>query len=218
MAREAKVRLSSVQPVRTARKLTRPTHADLAARCDQAARPRDAQTDLSLLAGPGSSGKSTILVRFFGFSCGSPPLLTPDLESLTEADEGPSSTTPSASDGALARRRLTLALPQILHLSGFTPAELEEYRQQIFVNVREAMRACLAVLETEGFELAQPALLVRFDLSLCHSMQEADDHSYRITEKRSSTLRTCASGSRSRLSCSDRSRRCGWTEGCSRCS
>lgn len=48
---------------------------------------------------------------------------------------------------------------KILHLSGFTPAELEEYRQQIFVNVREAMRACLAVLETEGFELAQPALL-----------------------------------------------------------
>ncbi|GAA5901982.1 hypothetical protein JCM8208_006654 [Rhodotorula glutinis] len=48
---------------------------------------------------------------------------------------------------------------KILHLSGFTPAELEEYRQQIFVNVREAMRACWALLELEGFELAQPALL-----------------------------------------------------------
>ncbi|GAA5850659.1 hypothetical protein JCM9279_006378 [Rhodotorula babjevae] len=48
---------------------------------------------------------------------------------------------------------------KILHLAGFTPAELEEYRQQIFVNVREAMRACLALLELEGFELAQPALL-----------------------------------------------------------
>jgi len=73
MAREAKVRLSSLRLMCVVRKLTRPTHADLAARCDQAARPRDAQTDLSLLAGPGSSGKSTILVRFFGFSCGSPP-------------------------------------------------------------------------------------------------------------------------------------------------
>ncbi|GAA6055625.1 hypothetical protein JCM3770_006731 [Rhodotorula araucariae] len=48
---------------------------------------------------------------------------------------------------------------KVIHLSGFTPAELEAYRQQIFVNVREGMRACLALLEQEGFELADPALL-----------------------------------------------------------
>ncbi|BGP41133.1 hypothetical protein JCM10449v2_005103 [Rhodotorula kratochvilovae] len=62
---------------------------------------------------------------------------------------------------------------KVIHLSGFTTAELEAYRQQIFVNVREGMRACLAVLEQEGFELAEPTLLdYRIDIIYAEDLRE----------------------------------------------
>lgn len=35
------------------------------------------------------------------------------------------------------------------------------YRQQIFQNLRDGMRACLTLMEQEGRELANPDLLVR---------------------------------------------------------
>lgn len=34
------------------------------------------------------------------------------------------------------------------------------YRQQIFQNLRDGMKACLALMEQEGMELANPDLLV----------------------------------------------------------
>jgi hypothetical protein len=49
---------------------------------------------------------------------------------------------------------------QLIHLSGFTDAEIEMYRQQIFQNLRDGMKACLALMEQEGMELANPDLLV----------------------------------------------------------
>ncbi|GAA5858824.1 hypothetical protein JCM1840_006574 [Sporobolomyces johnsonii] len=60
------------------------------------------------LAGPGSSGKSTILV---------------------------------------------------IHLSGFTQGETESYRQAIFVNVRDAMKACFAVMDEEGIDFSDFSLM-----------------------------------------------------------
>ncbi|GJN90048.1 hypothetical protein Rhopal_003046-T1 [Rhodotorula paludigena] len=48
---------------------------------------------------------------------------------------------------------------KLIHLSGFTPTEIESYRQQIFVNVREGMRMCFMILEDEGAELQDPSLI-----------------------------------------------------------
>ncbi|BGP33323.1 hypothetical protein JCM10296v2_005121 [Rhodotorula toruloides] len=42
----------------------------------------------------------------------------------------------------------------VIHLSGFTPSEFEAYRQQIFVNVRDGMRAIFQVMEEEGLDFA----------------------------------------------------------------
>ncbi|GAA5860877.1 hypothetical protein JCM3774_003172 [Rhodotorula dairenensis] len=53
---------------------------------------------------------------------------------------------------------------KLIHLSGFTDAEIEMYRQQIFQNLRDGMRACLTLMEQEGRELANPDLLELWDL------------------------------------------------------
>ncbi|KAJ8293808.1 Guanine nucleotide-binding protein alpha-2 subunit [Rhodotorula toruloides] len=74
---------------------------------------RQAREVKMLLLGPGSSGKSTILV---------------------------------------------------IHLSGFTPSELEAYRQQIFVNVRDGMRAVFQVMEEEGLDFADSGLAANREL------------------------------------------------------
>ncbi|GAA5991039.1 hypothetical protein JCM10908_006513 [Rhodotorula pacifica] len=53
---------------------------------------------------------------------------------------------------------------KLIHLSGFTDAEVEMYRQQIFQNLRDGMKACLALMEQEGMELANPDLLELWEL------------------------------------------------------
>lgn len=55
---------------------------------------------------------------------------------------------------------LTALSSQVIHLSGFTPSELEAYRQQIFVNVRDGMRAVFQVMEEEGLDFADSGLAV----------------------------------------------------------
>ncbi|KAG0659428.1 hypothetical protein C6P46_005207 [Rhodotorula mucilaginosa] len=53
---------------------------------------------------------------------------------------------------------------KLIHLSGFTDAEVEMYRQQIFQNLRDGMKACLALMEQEGMELTNPDLLELWEL------------------------------------------------------
>ncbi|CDR39671.1 RHTO0S04e07668g1_1 [Rhodotorula toruloides] len=76
---------------------------------------RQAREVKMLLLGPGSSGKSTILMK-------------------------------------------------VIHLSGFTASELEAYRQQIFVNVRDGMRAVFQVMEEEGLDFADSGLAANREL------------------------------------------------------
>uniref|UniRef100_A0A0K3CBD4 BY PROTMAP: gi/647396942/emb/CDR39671.1/ RHTO0S04e07668g1_1 [Rhodosporidium toruloides] n=1 Tax=Rhodotorula toruloides TaxID=5286 RepID=A0A0K3CBD4_RHOTO len=53
---------------------------------------------------------------------------------------------------------------KVIHLSGFTPSELEAYRQQIFVNVRDGMRAVFQVMEEEGLDFADSGLAANREL------------------------------------------------------
>ena len=49
---------------------------------------------------------------------------------------------------------------QVIHLSGFTPSELESYRQQIFVNVRDGILGLFLVMEENRIEIEDPSLRV----------------------------------------------------------
>lgn len=53
-------------------------------------------------------------------------------------------------------------LAQLIHLDGFNKSEIESYRQQIFVNVLEAMTACLKLLEERAMPLQDPINEVYF--------------------------------------------------------
>ncbi|GAA6028736.1 hypothetical protein JCM8097_007369 [Rhodosporidiobolus ruineniae] len=46
-----------------------------------------------------------------------------------------------------AKILLLALLTQVIHLSGFTSSEAESYRQQIFANVRDGMKACFALMD-----------------------------------------------------------------------
>ncbi|GAA5908752.1 hypothetical protein JCM6882_008196 [Rhodosporidiobolus microsporus] len=47
---------------------------------------------------------------------------------------------------------------KVIHLDGFTSGETEAYRQQIFVNVRDGMRACLYLMDELGLEFIDTSL------------------------------------------------------------
>jgi hypothetical protein len=56
---------------------------------------------------------------------------------------------------------VSLRTNQVIHLKGFTPTELECYRQQIFVNICQAMAACLALLQGRGIPFEHESNRVR---------------------------------------------------------
>jgi guanine nucleotide-binding protein subunit alpha len=61
--------------------------------------------------------------------------------------------------------QLSLVASQVIHLAGFTPNEREAYRQQIWVNVRDGMRACFLLMDDLGMSFTDGALAVRPPLS-----------------------------------------------------
>lgn len=114
--------------------------------------------DLIFRTGPGSAGKSTILVR-------TPPSSLPVLATavdlfrfaVAETNEGA-----TAHCYDILTPILTLSLSsQVIHLAGFTPNEREAYRQQIWVNVRDGMRALFLLMEDLGLSFTDGALAVR---------------------------------------------------------
>ena len=54
----------------------------------------------------------------------------------------------------------TLCSIKVIHLHGFTPEELEAYRQQIFRNICEAMQVCLELMLELGIPLEDESNLV----------------------------------------------------------
>ncbi|GAA5933233.1 guanine nucleotide-binding protein subunit alpha [Sporobolomyces koalae] len=47
---------------------------------------------------------------------------------------------------------------KVIHLSGFTPSEIEAYRQQIFVNLRDGILALCAIMDEFRIDPADPSL------------------------------------------------------------
>ncbi|GAA6011675.1 hypothetical protein JCM10207_004204 [Rhodosporidiobolus poonsookiae] len=47
---------------------------------------------------------------------------------------------------------------KVIHLYGFTASEKEAYRQQIFVNIRDGMRACLLHMDALGIDFADSSV------------------------------------------------------------
>ncbi|BGP17593.1 hypothetical protein JCM10213_001242 [Rhodosporidiobolus nylandii] len=48
---------------------------------------------------------------------------------------------------------------KLIHLDGFTDGETEAYRQQIFVNVRDGMKACFLLMEELGADFTDASLV-----------------------------------------------------------
>ncbi|GAA5825152.1 hypothetical protein JCM11251_006121 [Rhodosporidiobolus azoricus] len=58
----------------------------------------------------------------------------------------------------IASALLSLSPFKVIHLQGFTPSETESYRQQVFVNVRDGMRACLYLMDELALDFVDISL------------------------------------------------------------
>ncbi|GAA5895424.1 guanine nucleotide-binding protein subunit alpha [Sporobolomyces salmoneus] len=63
----------------------------------------------------------------------------------------------------------------VIHLSGFTPHELESYRQQIFVNVRDGISAVFILMDEFRIEVSDPSLRsIRYMLDEAGELREGE--------------------------------------------
>ncbi|GAA6020586.1 hypothetical protein JCM11491_000805 [Sporobolomyces phaffii] len=63
----------------------------------------------------------------------------------------------------------------VIHLDGFTSHELESYRQQIFVNVRDGILATFIVMDDNRIELSDPSLRsIRYMIEGAHDLREGE--------------------------------------------
>ncbi|GAA6060353.1 hypothetical protein JCM10212_004537 [Sporobolomyces blumeae] len=80
-------------------------------------------------------------------------VIAPAFERETRADKPNPSPGPGSSGKSTILKQM-----KVIHLSGFTPHELESYRQQIFVNVRDAVVATVALMDEKMIEESDPSL------------------------------------------------------------